>query len=259
MQLTGSEVLRKNLGVRVTTKEEPRVVLPFGEYCAFTKSLEHLGDRWSLLIVRNLAVLGPLGFNGIADSLPGISRSVLARRLRTLDELGIIARAGAFGSIQHAPYRLTPAGEQLMPTLLSLRSWAERWVPEDASIAEHDPDVIVWWLIDRVDPAAVPDRPVVLALEVAGIRRKNVWLLLEPGAVPSVCVADSDLPLDRYVYVQADAVTLLPIARGARTWSDAVSAGDVRIFGEPSLVPSLSSWFRGAEKRTRHGEASLPA
>jgi hypothetical protein len=56
---------------------------PFGEYCAFTKSLEYLGDRWSLLIVRNLALYGPQGFNAIADSLPGISRPVLVRRLRS--------------------------------------------------------------------------------------------------------------------------------------------------------------------------------
>ena len=58
---------------------------PSDDYCSFTKAVEHLGDRWSLLIVRELAIHGSLGFNALADTLPSISRSVLARRLRKLE------------------------------------------------------------------------------------------------------------------------------------------------------------------------------
>ena len=107
---------------------------PFGEYCPYTKAAEYLGDRWVLLIVRGLAVFGPQGFNALAAALPGVSRSVLARRLRALEALGLIAR-GAAGRGHPAPYRLAPAGEQLVPTLLALHRWAERWVPEDSALA----------------------------------------------------------------------------------------------------------------------------
>ena len=62
-------------------------------YCSFTKAIEHLGDRWSLLIVRQLGVFGPLGFNELSRCLPGrISRSVLAERLRRLETLGLVSR-----------------------------------------------------------------------------------------------------------------------------------------------------------------------
>ena len=107
----------------------------FGEYCPYIKAVEHLGDRWSLLIVHSLAHRGAQGFNALADGLPGISRSVLARRLRALEELGLLARAAPGGAPRRrrraAPYRLAPAGEALVPTLRSLHLWAERWVPED--------------------------------------------------------------------------------------------------------------------------------
>ena len=64
-----------------------------GNYCAFTKAIERLGDRWSLLIVRELVVFGRQGFNTLAEGLPGhVSRSVLAGKLRKLEELGIVAR-----------------------------------------------------------------------------------------------------------------------------------------------------------------------
>ena len=217
-------------------------MIPFGEYCAFTKTLEHLGDRWSLLIVRNLAISGSQGFNALADGLPGISRSVLARRLRKLEELGLIARDPASRS-RPAPFRLAPAGEQLMPTLMSLRLWAEHWVPEDPALALRDPDVILWWLIQRVDQEALPDHQVVMALDIRGFRVKQVWLVLEPGIAPSVCLHDPDLGLDRYVYVEGDAAGLLPISRGERNWTAAIDDGSIQIFGEPRLVRALPSWF----------------
>lgn len=95
-------------------------------YCSFTKAIEHLGDRWSLLIVRQLRVYGPLGFNELIRSMPGrISRSVLTERLRRLETLCLVSREGSTG------YRLTTVGAGLMPVLLSLRGWAETWLPDD--------------------------------------------------------------------------------------------------------------------------------
>ena len=66
----------------------------FNGYCSYTKAIEHLGDRWSLLIVRELGTFGPQGFNDLVTGLPGrISRSVLADRLRRLETLGVVSRA----------------------------------------------------------------------------------------------------------------------------------------------------------------------
>ena len=64
----------------------------FAGYCSYTKAIEHLGDRWSLLIVRELGTFGPQGFNDLVTGLPGrISRSVLADRLRRLETLGLVS------------------------------------------------------------------------------------------------------------------------------------------------------------------------
>ena len=103
-------------------------------YCSFTKAIEHLGDRWSLLIVRQLGVFGPLGFNELARCLPGrISRSVLTERLRRLETLGLVSREGSAG------YRLTTVGAGLMPVLVALRGWSETWLPDDPAMMERDP------------------------------------------------------------------------------------------------------------------------
>lgn len=229
-------------------------MIPFGEYCSFTKTVEHLGDRWSLLIIRELARRAPLGFNAFASDLPGISRSVLARRLRKLEVLGLIARDPSVGGRQ-APYRLAPAGEQLIPTLLSLKDWAERWVPEDPAMAERDPSVITWWLRHRVDAQTLPDHQVVISLDIGGQRPEQVWLVLERAAEPSLCLEDPRLAQDRYVYVEAGAAALYPISRGERSWEAAIADRSIQLYGEPTLVRALPSWFMAADAPAPPAEA----
>lgn len=211
------------------------------DYCAFTKAVEHLGDRWSLLIVRELFMFGPQGFNQLAEGLPGtISRSVLATRLRKLEEIGLVARIGVG---RMAPYELAPAGQQLVPTLKSLWQWAEQWVPEDPAMAQRDPSVIGWWLAHRVDQSAAPERQSVLDLMVAGLDEPHVWLVVARDTEPTLCLEDPLLDAARYVYVETDADALVPVARGEQNWTDAIGRGAVRVYGDPELVAAMPSWF----------------
>jgi len=218
------------------------------DYCAFTKAVEHLGDRWSFLIVRELAMFGAQGFNALATGLPGhVSRSVLADKLRKLEEIGLVARDPSSGS-RSLPYCLTPAGVQLMPTLKSLWQWAEKWVPEDPAMAQRDPTVILWWLAHRVDVGAAPERQVALEIAMRGDEADTCWLLLARSTEPTLCLEDPLIGQDRYVYVEADAAALYPIARGIRSWTDAMADGSVRVYGEPELVAGLPRWFLPIER-----------
>ena len=229
---------------------------PSGDYCSFTKAVEHLGDRWSLLVVRELAIHGSLGFNALADTLPTISRSVLARRLRKLEELGIIERTGRSALASPAPHRLTPAGEQLVPTLLSLKSWAERWVPDDPAMAQRDPDVILLWMAHRADPSTAPERRAVLEFAFGGPHAKRAWLVLERGAPPSICFDDPGLPPERYVHVEADAATLYLISRDLRTWGSAIADELVALYGDPDLIRAMPDWFRSGDSMPRSASAA---
>lgn len=215
-------------------------------YCAFTKAVEHLGDRWSFLIVRELARAGMLGFSDLANGIPGhISRSVLAARLRKLEQLGLIGREAPV--TRQSRYRLAPAGEQLVPTLMSLWAWAEHWVPEDPAMVERDPTVIAAWLQHRARGDLGPDRPVVVELNVRGVFAAPVWLLLARDTDPSICLEDPLLDEERYLYVEAEPSAIYMIARGIIGWETATADGSVRIDGEPSLVRQLPDWFLPVE------------
>jgi hypothetical protein len=110
-------------------------------------------------------------------------------------------------------------------------------------MAQRDPTIIVWWLKHRVDLRAVPERQVALEIAMRGNDADRCWLLLARGTEPTLCLEDPQLGQERYVYVEADAAELYPIARGLRAWTDAIADRSVRLYGEPGLVAALPGWF----------------
>jgi DNA-binding HxlR family transcriptional regulator len=95
----------------------------YDEYCAIAKSLDVVGDRWTLLIVRELALRGPSRYTDLRNGLPGIATNLLADRLRELESAGVIAREEAPPPIATTLFRLTPRGEGLRPVLEDLTRW----------------------------------------------------------------------------------------------------------------------------------------
>ncbi|MGH2884323.1 MAG: winged helix-turn-helix transcriptional regulator [Solirubrobacteraceae bacterium] len=95
----------------------------YDEYCAIAKSLDVVGDRWTLLIVRELALRGGCRYTDLRHGLPGIATNLLADRLRELEQAGVVAREDAPPPIATTLFHLTPRGEELRPVLDDLFRW----------------------------------------------------------------------------------------------------------------------------------------
>ena len=95
----------------------------YDEYCAIAKSLDVVGDRWTLLIVRELALRGACRYTDLRNGLPGIASNLLADRLRELEHAGLISREDAPPPIATTLFQLTPRGEALRPLLRELVRW----------------------------------------------------------------------------------------------------------------------------------------
>src|ERR1700709_307963 len=91
----------------------------YGQYCGVTRALELVGERWALLIVRDLLV-GPRRYGELAAGLPRIPSNILAARLKELQSAGVLRRAPRSRVII---YELTPYGHELEPVLRALRAW----------------------------------------------------------------------------------------------------------------------------------------
>ena len=147
----------------------------YDEYCSLAKSLDVIGDRWTLLIVRELTLRGASRYTDLRNGLPGIATNLLADRLRELEHAGVIAREDAPPPIATTLFRLTPRGEQLRPVLEDLTRWGLPLMTEqrpDDAVRSH---WLAWaleqMLVDRgTDASAITvqivtgDQPIVIEI-----------------------------------------------------------------------------------------------
>lgn len=107
----------------------------YREYCAIAQALDVVGERWSLLIVRELLIRGPSRYTDLRFGLPGIATNLLADRLRELEEAGVIRREEAPPPVATTLFHLTERGKDLEPVLKALGRWGgplvERPIADD--------------------------------------------------------------------------------------------------------------------------------
>src|ERR671937_880674 len=95
----------------------------YDEYCAIAKSLDVVGDRWCLLIVRELMLQGPCRYTDLRNGLPGIATNLLADRLRELEQAGVIRREAAPPPVATTLFHLTQRGKELRPVIRAIGLW----------------------------------------------------------------------------------------------------------------------------------------
>ncbi len=98
---------------------------PYGQYCGFARALEMVGERWALLIVRDLLV-GPKRFSDLQRGLAGIPSNILTARLKELEESGVVRRRVLPRPSGAVVYELTQAGEELQEPVISLGRWGAK-------------------------------------------------------------------------------------------------------------------------------------
>ncbi|MBF6079413.1 helix-turn-helix transcriptional regulator [Nocardia beijingensis] len=204
----------------------------YGQYCPISRALDVVGERWSLLILRDL-LLGTTRFNDLARGLPGLSRSLLAKRLRQFERAGLVAKPGE-------EYLLTDAGRDLEPILFGLGEWGARWAFGAPRDDERDPALLVWWMHTRVDTSSFPGRRHVLHVRFTEDLRR-FWIVVEAG-VPSVCESDPGYPVD--VAISSDVASLYQVWLGRLPLAHALRAGRVAFTGPPALTRRMPSVLR---------------
>jgi DNA-binding HxlR family transcriptional regulator len=100
---------------------------PRNRYCPVARTLDIVGDRWTMLILRDLILDGPRKFSDLEQSLAGISPNTLSSRLKVLEENGVVERRFYDQHPPRAEYLVTPRGRELRPILKTLRDWGEQY------------------------------------------------------------------------------------------------------------------------------------
>jgi DNA-binding HxlR family transcriptional regulator len=104
----------------------------YGQYCSVAKALDVIGDRWTLLVIRELLLQGPCRYTDLKNGLPGIATNLLSDRLRELEAAGLVRREEAPPPVATTLFRLTEAGAGLEPALDTLGAWGIRYMAQPA-------------------------------------------------------------------------------------------------------------------------------
>jgi len=204
------------------TTGEP--VQGYGQYCPISRALDVLGERWTMIIIRDLLV-GTTRFNDLARGLPGLSRTLLSKRLRQLEQAELVERIDG-------QYFLTEMGRDLEPVVFGLGSWGAKWALGDPRPAELDAQLLVWWMHTRLDTSHLPDRRFVLHICFTDDRRQ-FWIVVEPAG-PSVCMSDPGFEVD--VTMSSDVNSLYQVWLGRIPVREAVARGQLTFIGPTALV-----------------------
>lgn len=196
----------------------------YGQFCPVTRAVEVLGERWSLLILRDM-VVGATRFNDLARGNPGLSRSLLSKRLRQFERAGIVEHLDD-------EYLLTPAGKDLESLVMGLGEWGARWQFDQPREDELDPELLMWWVHDRLDLSSLPDRRIVLEFDFTDQRRR-FWIVRDAQG-PSVCSSDPGFEVD--ARIRSDLTTMYQVWLGQRDLRRAIRDGEVEVLGAPALV-----------------------
>lgn len=131
----------------------------YGEYCSIAKALDVVGDRWTLLIIRELMIRGACRYTDLKEGLPGIATNLLSDRIRELEAAGLIRREDAPPPVATTLYHLTDTGAELRPVLDAFGRWGVRYMIEAADSDEfrgHWFAFPVWLFLHDSDPGGPP-------------------------------------------------------------------------------------------------------
>jgi DNA-binding HxlR family transcriptional regulator len=214
--------------------------MKYGQFCPIAKATEILGERWTILILREL-LMGGRRFNELQRGLGDISPALLAGRLKTLEEQGLIVKRVITGQRGHE-YFPTPACDALLPVLVSIGEWGLAFARHLLADDDFDIDFLMYYLERSVDPAQLPGNESVIRFRFTDLtEQRNWWLLICDNCV-EICMTPPVRDVD--VYFTTTVRTMHDVWMGDRTYRQARDSGDLIIEGEPALTRNISQWLR---------------
>jgi DNA-binding HxlR family transcriptional regulator len=214
----------------------------YPQFCALARAAEIVGERWTLLIVREL-LLGPTRFGDLVERLSGVSPTVLTGRLNALMESGVVQRVALPAPFNAQTYQLTPVGRALKPAIRELIRWGGHFLfpmrPDDT----FEPDWVLLALDAITRQTPTPARTIALHVTQGG---KSANFLVKGGPLGTT-VGRGDGPASATIAARFDTVlrilsTQLPLAQ-------AVSEKLARVEGSTVAARSLPRMFDLSDRR----------
>ncbi|QLC26563.1 helix-turn-helix transcriptional regulator [Parasphingopyxis algicola] len=213
--------------------------MKYSQFCPIAKAVEILGNRWTLLVVREI-LMGGTRFSELQRGLGTISTAVLTERLKELAENGMIVRRKISGRRGYE-YFPTPACNELKPIIVSLGEWGMRWAKDNLVEEDYDISLLMLYLERSVARDMLPGPQTVLQFDFSDLKTLNRWWLIVDDERVDVCQKDPGQDVD--VYFSSTVKTMADVWLGHRTYRDAIRKEELSIVGEQALTRNVDKWL----------------
>jgi DNA-binding HxlR family transcriptional regulator len=214
----------------------------YGQFCAVAKALDVVGERWTLLVIREL-LLGPRRFTDLLTVLPGLGTNLLADRLKQLETAGIVTRDRLPPPAASAVYRLTEVGQGLGPVVRALADWGDRLLQAPSHEEAVQPE---WLALHRSVLATVPPKVrETYELHVAG----DVLHIQVTGGRASARLGPAPGPPD--AVIRTDRAAFLDLALGQVGLPALATAGRVEVEGSAAALAHLAQILTPRQEDSR--------
>jgi DNA-binding HxlR family transcriptional regulator len=200
---------------------------------------EIICSRWTALVLREL-LCGSTRFNELRRGVPRMSPTLLSKRLKELQETGVITANPGPGGVTE--YKLTKAGEDLRGVVMSLGTWGQRWVESSISLKNLDPSLLMWDMRRNLDPSPLPERRCTVNFVYPELTtgRKSWWLVIDGGKV-DLCNVDPGFGID--LHVRSSLRSMTSVWMGLSTLRAEIEAGHIELTGDKTIARSMHAWL----------------
>ena len=205
-------------------------------FCPLAKASEIIEPRWTLLILCEMWS-GSTRFNDIGRGVPGLSPTLLSRRLKELEAKGMVMR-DADG------YRTTVLAQKLQPIVQALGQWAHENIDSKVTLQAQDSRLLMWNVRRKIRAELFPPRRSVVQFifPEQDPADRNYWLIAKPDCDTDLCTIDPGFEVD--LFVEADLRTMTSVYMGQSSLADALASGNIYLSGDDALAGSIQSWLR---------------
>lgn len=214
----------------------------YNHFCPVAKACEVLEPRWTLLVLCELWA-GSSHFNEIRRGVPGMSPTLLSKRLKDMERLGLVTRA-TNPATREIAYRTTPFADEIEPLVHALGVWAHRNIDSEVSLEHLDARLLMWNMRRKINAESLPaGRRSVVQFVYPELpeEERHYWLVGAPGRPVDLCLTDPEHDVD--LYVTADLHAMTAAWMGHSTIRAEVARGRIELAGDRALIATMSGWM----------------
>jgi len=212
-----------------------------GQFCPIVMAAEILSPRWSIVILSEM-MQGSTRFNELRRGIPRLSPALLSKRLKELEDWGILDRR-ITGSGETPEYFLTEAAEELRPIIDAMANWTHKWIDSRMDPDHLDAQLLMWHVRRNLNPDPAPKRRTVVQFIYPELPQKerNYWMIVEPGRDVDLCSLEPGHNVD--LFINADLLSMTRAFMGQSSLEREIDRDRIVLTGDIGTERNFRKWF----------------